>query len=561
MTIVVLSNPKNFVIEAHKKNIRYEYLKESIECNGYQKTARMFVGRCSRGEQGTLSAATLLNWIATFEYVLNNRDKDDEDPFFVRTIEKRGDEWDTFVKLIQQPIDDDEVQSWKNLSYKKLGDKALKIGLTLGIRNTNALPLLLPKMEELVQRRKENIWEKVYDEIETNEKNEYRLKNVFELRDLCKQRGIIQSHKTKDEMIRDLEQFDKKKEQPIVTIEYERMTLKELKTLAKDRIIAGYNKLNHKALIDIHKKYDEEIENIKKENKIDVVTKEQNNDDNTINEFVLQLSDEKTCTIPFTNGKVVMINATALCHAGKKKFHDYIRLKTTQEYLQTLESVEGIPSTDIIHIVQGGPSEKQGSYVHKLVAIDLARWISPRFAVQITKWIDELMMTGKVELKRPVKFLIDLKEIDIEAERLELDNKFCINTNTLCLYMAYIGDGLVKIGYSSNYLKRENKHQSSTETDYPQFRLLKTFEISSSQIEIQIHQLLERYRVSYNKQKEIYKPPSTLADFIHHVQTLLEENDLHMQISKYKIEILELKNQLLECQKENLELRHRLDEY
>lgn len=72
MTVVVLSNPKNFVIEAHKKNIRYEFLKESVECNGYQKTARMFSGRASRGEQGTLSASTLLNWIATFEYVLGS---------------------------------------------------------------------------------------------------------------------------------------------------------------------------------------------------------------------------------------------------------------------------------------------------------------------------------------------------------------------------------------------------------------------------------------------------------------------------------------------------------
>jgi hypothetical protein len=59
--------------------VRYEYLKESIECNGAQKTARIFVGRCSRGEQGTLSAATLLNWLTTFEFVRNNPEKQDDD--------------------------------------------------------------------------------------------------------------------------------------------------------------------------------------------------------------------------------------------------------------------------------------------------------------------------------------------------------------------------------------------------------------------------------------------------------------------------------------------------
>lgn len=554
MTIVVLSNPKNFVIEAHKKNIRYEYLKESIECNGYQKTARMFVGRASRGEHGTLSASTLLNWIATFEYVLENQEKEDEDPYFMRTIEKRGDQWDEYVKIISQPIADEEVDSWKNLSYKKLGDKALNIGLTIGIRKTNVLPLLLSKMEQLVERRKLNIWNRVFEEIQTTDENTYRFQNVFELRKLCLQRGIVHSHKKKDEMIQDLENFDKNKDQPKPQIEYEKMTIKELKNLAKDRIISGYNKLNHKALIEIHKKYDEEMENIEKYDSAI------NNDDNNINEFVLQLSKEQTFTIPFKNGKIIMINATALCQAGNKKFHDYIRLKSTQEYLQALESVEGIPSTNIIHIVQGGNFNNQGSYVHRLVAIDLARWICPRFAVQITKWIDELMMTGKVHLQRPVKFLIDLKEIDIEAEKLELDNKFCTNTNNPCIYLAYIGDGLVKIGYSANYLKRESKHQSTAETEFPQFRLIKTFEVSSSNIETQIHQLLDRYRVSYNKQKEIYKPPSTLSDFIKHIDVLLNEHDLQLKISKYKLENLELKNKLLEAEKENMELKIKIQE-
>jgi len=105
--------------------------------------------------------------------------------------------------------------------------------------------------------------------------------------------------------------------------------------------------------------------------------------------------------------------------------------------------VEGIPSNKLIHIIQAGDAKNQGSYVHRLIAVDLARWICPRFAVQISKWIDELMTTGKVELKRPVKFLIDLKEIDIEAETIEMNNTLCINLNKPSLYLAYIGNGLV----------------------------------------------------------------------------------------------------------------------
>lgn len=554
MTIVVLSNPKNFVIEAHSKNIRYEYIQESIICNGNQKTARFFVGRSSRGEQGTLSASTLLNWISTFEFVLKNKEKKDDDPFQVRHIEKRGDDWDKFVELIKKPINDEEVKSWEYLTYKKLGTKALEIGMTIGIRRQNVLPELLSKLKETVERRKQNIWEKPIEEI-YSDTNDYRFKNVFELRDLCKQRNIIQYHKTKDEMIKDLENYDQNKHQQ-TPLEYENMTLKELKNLAKDRIIAGYNKLNVKALIDIHLKYDQEIEKIKQnQNNQEKTEYIQNN--TKITEFILNLSDNKTFTVPFKHGKNILINATALCKAGGKKFYDYIRLKTTQEFLQTLESVEGIPSTDIMYINQGGDFKNQGSYVHQLIAIDLARWISPVFAVQITKWIQELMSTGKVELQRPIKFLIDLKEVDIEAEKLEIENQF-IHTYTNVLYIAYIGDGLIKVGFSTNYLKRENKHLSSTETEYPQFRLLKLFEISSQNIETQIHNLLDRYRVSYFKQKEVYRPPSTLIDFLHHIEILLEENDLHLQIQKLKMHNLELKNKLLEYKKENLQLQQKI---
>ena len=554
MTIIVLSNPKNFVREAHKKGVRYEYLKESVECNGAQKTARMFVGRCSRGEQGTLSAATLLNWLTTFEFVRDNPEKQDDDPFSPQNIETRGEDWKNFVELIKKPILEDEFESWKNLSMKKLGDVAIQYGMTIGVRNLKAQKTLLERMNKMYERRKENIWNKKIENI-PKEDNDLRLKNVFELRDICKKKGIVQYHKTKNEMIQDIQNFEKNKDN-MKPCDYENMTLKELKNLAKERIIAGYNKLNLKGLIEIHKKYDYEISKLKEEeNKLQTETENQNTNIFT-KEF--QLTGLNGNVHNLLIRKDGFVNATMLCKAGNKKFHDYIRLKTTQEYIQTLESVEGLPSDKIIHIIQAGNAKNQGSYVHRLIAVDLARWICPRFAVQISKWIDELMTTGKVELKRPVKFLIDLKEIDIEAETIEMNNTLCINLNKPSLYLAYIGNGLVKVGYSSNVLNRENRHQSSSETEYPEFRLLKTFEISNSNIETTIHKLLDRFRVSYQKQKEIYKPPSTLTDFIQHIETLLEENDLQLQIQKYKMENMKLKEEIVEKNKKLVELKEKL---
>lgn len=108
------------------------------------------------------------------------------------------------------------------------------------------------------------------------------------------------------------------------------------------------------------------------------------------------------------------------------------------------------------------------------------------------------------------------------------------------IYIAYIGEGLLKIGYSYNYIKRESKHQSC-ESEYPQFRIVKTLKVSGQNIETIVHNLLDRYRVNYNKQKEIYKPASTIANFFEHIKILLEENDLKFQLQQAKQEIMELR--------------------
>ena len=90
------------------------------------------------------------------------------------------------------------------------------------------------------------------------------------------------------------------------------------------------------------------------------------------------------------------VNATQLCKAGNKLFGHYQTSKQTQDYLQALSFNIGIPITDLLDIKQGGIN--QGTYVHRKVAYHLAQWISPHFAVQVSNILDELLLTGKVEL-------------------------------------------------------------------------------------------------------------------------------------------------------------------
>lgn len=94
-----------------------------------------------------------------------------------------------------------------------------------------------------------------------------------------------------------------------------------------------------------------------------------------------------------------MVNATLLCKAGGKEFREYNRNKQTKDYLQVLKSDVGIPTSQLIICKKGNSSKyDQGTWVHRKVAIHLAQWISPSFAVQVTNWLDELLITGQVTL-------------------------------------------------------------------------------------------------------------------------------------------------------------------
>jgi hypothetical protein len=533
-----MTNPKNFVREARQKNIRYEYLMEAFACIGQQAASRMFVGKSSRGESGTLSAATLLNWKKTFEFVIENPDKEDNDPYQARSIEKHGDAWDQFVKLIKQPIPDEEVKLWESLPLKKLGDEAVRWGITTGVRNSNSLPMLLPRMKEMVERRSRDIWNVVEEGEEVEEKIDYRLKNIFELRELAKKRGITQYDKKKEDLIEALQKTTVAPQEPM---EYKKMTSKELKNLAKERGLPAYNNLNLTSLVRIHEEYDEAVKKSSEEEE------EQISEDKTeeIKEFKLLLPNGSDFIIPIQ--KDGMVNATLLCQAGGKNFKDYVKNKQTELYIEALKSDRNIIPSQLI-IVNKGNSSKfiQGTWVHRLVAIDLARWVYPSFAVQMTKWMDELFTTGKVELKRPLKAIINLSEMDIEAEELEMKHDWSIYTNSFVLYVAYIGNGLVKVGSSDCRIeKRLEKHQG-VGSQYPQFRIIGAFVISGRCIEVTIHNLLERYKATYNKQKEVFRPQGTLDAFLKEVENLLTDHDLRLQLDKARQRILELEKEILE---------------
>jgi hypothetical protein len=84
-------------------------------------------------------------------------------------------------------------------------------------------------------------------------------------------------------------------------------------------------------------------------------------------------------------------DATAMCRAYGKAFADYNRLKETGEFLKALSVDMGIPISNLIVTIIGRPATSQGTWVHERVAIDLARWLSPQFAVIVNGWVHDML--------------------------------------------------------------------------------------------------------------------------------------------------------------------------
>jgi hypothetical protein len=92
-------------------------------------------------------------------------------------------------------------------------------------------------------------------------------------------------------------------------------------------------------------------------------------------------------------------NASAMCRANGKQWNHYRDNQTTEEFLAGLSIDMGIPVSELVQVRQGGTPQLQGTWIHRRVAVNLAQWCSPAFAVKVATWIEELLTTGHVDLR------------------------------------------------------------------------------------------------------------------------------------------------------------------
>ena len=129
------------------------------------------------------------------------------------------------------------------------------------------------------------------------------------------------------------------------------------------------------------------------------------------------------------------VDITNLCKAGGKRFKHWHELVKTKEFLKVLgeqlgkeieedkenedqENENGrIPAAFLINY-ETGYGSKQRTWVHPRVAINIAQWISPSFDVQVSGWVHQLLVVGKVGITDQIQ---DDKIMDIQKDKLKLN--------------------------------------------------------------------------------------------------------------------------------------------
>jgi hypothetical protein len=155
---------------------------------------------------------------------------------------------------------------------------------------------------------------------------------------------------------------------------------------------------------------------------------------NNLNQIIFQEINDQfaygqygtfTVIIMKSNG---FINGTKLSTDGGKRYRDWTANKNTIELIKALQE-EGSQNSGSPQILENnGNSITSGTYIHQDLIPHLACWISPSFALKVSKIVNQYMIT---EFKQKIDEQNDIIEIKSENYvpllRNEKDPLFVVN--------------------------------------------------------------------------------------------------------------------------------------
>ena len=96
--------------------------------------------------------------------------------------------------------------------------------------------------------------------------------------------------------------------------------------------------------------------------------------------------------ITFQSGNGVMVNATEMAKPFGKSARGWLRNQQSEEFINELAALRNCNATDLVVVKNGG--NNFGTWMHEDVALEFARWLSPKFAIWCNDRIKELLTNG-----------------------------------------------------------------------------------------------------------------------------------------------------------------------
>ena len=166
-------------------------------------------------------------------------------------------------------------------------------------------------------------------------------------------------------------------------------------------------------------------------------------------EFVLKLLNGADFIVPVRRDGYV--NVTKICQAAGKRLQHYKDRAENKHFLDRFVVLTRIQASTLFEANEGNCANR-GTFAHPDIAIHIAQWCSADFSIQVSRWVRQLMTTGRVELgnemnvqqledawRRINEELQAKAAMDLDAEK-NLCREIILQKNELELRLATIQD-------------------------------------------------------------------------------------------------------------------------
>jgi hypothetical protein len=97
----------------------------------------------------------------------------------------------------------------------------------------------------------------------------------------------------------------------------------------------------------------------------------------------------------FMNMKTGYINASKLCASGGKRFDHWGENKNSRELVEEVK--KNLPETRDVLITDNSYGITRGTYVHPDLIPHIASWVSPKFAIKVSKIVNDFLIREREE--------------------------------------------------------------------------------------------------------------------------------------------------------------------